>query len=65
MSPLILVIKVIASELVVCSLSAGVVWGYCGLAGDSLNTMFAHVAPAVGAWIETIAILIGVPIDFW
>jgi len=62
MYPWTLVIKVIASELVLCLLSAGVVWGFCGSVGDWPSTMY--VAPNVGAWIETIAILIGVPIDF-
>jgi len=61
MSRSMLIIRVIASELVIFSLSAGVVWGFCGFRGDWPSTMY--VAPNDGAWIETIGVLIGVPIE--
>jgi len=63
MSRSMLVIKVIASELLLFLLSAVVVLGGSGLAGNWLNTMCEKVAPNLGAWIETIEILIGVPIE--
>ncbi len=64
MSSSTLVIKVLASELVLCCLSAAVVAGYSGLAGDWPSITSASVVPLVGAWIETIMrlFLIGVPI---
>jgi len=54
MSHWMLVIKVLGSELVICSLSVGVVLGFCGSVGNLRNITSASVVPLVGAWIETI-----------
>jgi hypothetical protein len=57
-----LVIRVLLSECYLMLLQGVVLWGLVGLAGDWRHTMSVSVAPLMGAWIEAIMILIGVPI---